>query len=158
MAIEPCLEPRFKKWLGVKYLTTDLFNPHAMVTINITNIEYPDQSFEIIYCSHVLEHFQNGKKAIRKFPSVMKDNGWSILFISIYAEKTFDKPFKVEYAERLKAFGQEDHVRRYDPNYINILHEIGCSIELTKFIIFFQKAEAIRIGLIASGSIYYCSM
>jgi len=131
MAIEPCLEPRFKKWLGVKYLTTDLFNPHAMVTINITNIEYPDQSFEIIYCSHVLEHFQNGKKAIRKFPSVMKDNGWSILFIPIYAEKTFDKPSKVEYAERLKAFGQEDHVRRYGPDYINILQEIGFRVEVT---------------------------
>ena len=131
MAIEPCLEPRFKKWLGVKYLTTDLFNPHAMVTINITNIEYPDQSFEIIYCSHVLEHVQDGKKEIRKFSRVLKDNGWSILLVPIYAEKTFEDPSKIEPAERLKAFGQEDHVRRYGPDYINILQEIGFRVEVT---------------------------
>ena len=158
MAIEPCLEPRFKKWFSVRYTTADLFNPHVMVKMDITNIEYQDQSFDVFYCSHVLEHILDGKKAIRKFSHVLKNNGWSILLVPIYAKKTFEDPSKVEPAERLKAFEQEDHVRRYDPDYINILHEIGCSIELTKFIIFFKKAEAIRIGLIASGSIYYCSM
>ena len=140
------LEPRFKKWFGVRYPTADLFNPHVMVKMDITNIEYQDQSFDVFYCSHVLEHILDGKKAIRKFSRVLKDNGWSILLVLIYAEKTFEDPSKVEPAERLKAFEQEDHVRRYGPDYINIHLEIGFRVELTKFIDFVQRAEAIRMG------------
>ena len=111
IAPEPCLEPRFKKWLAESYLTADLFNPHAMVKMDITNIAYPDQSFDVIYCSHVLEHVHDDRKAMREFFRVLKDKGWAILLVPIYAEKTFENPSIVEPTARLKAFGQEDHVR-----------------------------------------------
>ena len=157
IAPEPCLEPRFKKWLAESYLTADLFNPHAMVKMDITNIAYPDQSFDVIYCSHVLEHVPDDRKAMREFFRVLKDNGWAILLVPIYAEKTFEDPSIVEPTARLKAFGQEDHVRRYGPAYIDRLREAGFRVELTKFIDFVQKAEAIRMGLTTSGLIYYCT-
>ena len=52
---------------------------------------------------------------------------------------------------------QEDHVRRYGPDYIDRLKDAGFNVELTKFIDFVQRAEAIRMGLTTSGSIYYCT-
>lgn len=54
VAPELCLESTFKKRLGDNYLTADLFDSHATIKMDITNIQYPDQSFDVIYCSHVL--------------------------------------------------------------------------------------------------------
>ena len=158
VAAERCFESRFKERLGENYLTADLFTPHAMVKMDITNIEYPDQSFDVIYCSHVLEHVQDDKRAMREFFRVLKNNGWAILLVPITSEKTFEDPSIVEPLERLKAFGQEDHVRRYGPDYVDRLREAGFSIEVTKVNDLVQGDEAVRMGLTpASGEIYYCT-
>jgi len=132
VAPEPCFESRLKKRLGDGYLTTDLYATRAMEKMDITSIEYPDQSFDVIYCSHVLEHVQDDKRAMREFFRVLKNNGWAILLAPITAEKTFEDPSIVDPLERLKAFGQEDHVRRYGPDYVDRLREAGFSVEVTK--------------------------
>ena len=56
VAAEPCFEERFRSVIGDGYLTADLLRPSAMVKMDITDINYPDETFDIIYCSHVLEH------------------------------------------------------------------------------------------------------
>ncbi|WP_416181183.1 class I SAM-dependent methyltransferase [Chloroflexus sp.] len=35
--------------------------------MDITNIPYPDESFDAILCSHVLEHVPDDRKAMREF-------------------------------------------------------------------------------------------
>ena len=67
VAPELCLESRLKQLLGTAYLTADLYNSRAMVKIDVTDIDYPDQYFDAIYCSHVLEHVQEDRKALREF-------------------------------------------------------------------------------------------
>lgn len=155
VAPEPCIESRLKQHLGDNYLTADLFNARAMVKMDITNIEYPDQSFDVIYCSHVLEHVQDDRKAMREFCRVLKSDGWAVLIVPITAEETFENRSIVEPEERLKVFGQADHVRRYGPDYVDRLREAGFSVEVTKVSDLVQKDEAIRMGL--TGQIYYCT-
>lgn len=158
VAPETCLESKLKQRLGDNYLTADLFNAAAMVKMDITDIEYPDQSFDVICCSHVLEHVQDDRKAMREFCRVLKSNGWAILLVPITAEETFENPSIVEPEERLKAFGQADHVRRYGPDYVDRLREAGFSVEVTKVNDLVQNDEAIRLGLTsAAGEIYYCT-
>ncbi len=126
--------------------------------MDITNIEYPDQSFDVIYCSHVLEHVQDDKRAMREFFRVLKNNGWAILLVPITSEKTFEDPSIIEPLERLQAFGQENHVRRYGPDYVDRLCEAGFSVEVTKVNDLVQSNEAVKMGLtLASGEIYYCT-
>ena len=38
-------EGRLKRLLGSSYLTADLFNPRAMVKMDITDIQYDDETF-----------------------------------------------------------------------------------------------------------------
>jgi hypothetical protein len=88
----------------------------------------------------------------------LKENGWAILLVPISAERTFEDPSIVEPIERLKAFGQEDHVRRYGPDYIDRLREAGFKVELVRVEDFIEKEDAIRMGLTReSGEIYYCT-
>src|ERR1039457_6669461 len=61
IAPERGMEARLRSKLKQGYLTADLFDPHADMKMDITNIQYPDEHFNIIYCSHVLEFVQNDK-------------------------------------------------------------------------------------------------
>jgi SAM-dependent methyltransferase len=158
VAPEACFEPRFKEQLGDNYLTADLFNPRAMVKLDITDIQYADQSFDVIYCSHVLEHVQDDRRAMREFFRVLKNNGWAILLVPVTSEHTFEDPSILEPEERLRVFGQEDHVRRYGPDYADRLREAGFNVEIAEICDLANGKEAVEMGLTpASGEIYFCT-
>ena len=158
VAPESCFRLRFKRLLGDGYLTADLVNPRAMMKMDITNIEYPDQSFDVIYCCDVLEHVQDDRKAMGELHRVLKNTGWAILLVPISAEKTFEDPSIVEPEERLKAFGQEDHVRKYGPDYVARLRSAGFHVEVTEVKNLVQGNDAIVMGLAnINRKIYYCT-
>jgi len=158
VAPEPWFEPRFRKRLGSNYVTADLFNPQAMVKMDVTDIKYPDESFDVIYCSHVLEHVPDDRRAMREFHRVLKKTGWAILLVPITADVTFEDPSITDPKLRLKMFGQEDHVRRYGRDYGDRLHDAGFRFELTEVKDIADDEGATRMGLTpAAGEIYYCT-
>jgi SAM-dependent methyltransferase len=158
VAPERCLESRFRKFLGQDYITADLINPAAMVKMDVTDIQYPDEFFDVVYCSHVLEHVPDDKKAMHEFYRVLKQDGWAILLVPISASNTIEDPTITDPKERLRLFGQEDHVRRYGPDYVNRLREAGFLVRVYEVNDLFKKSERIRMGLTpASGDIYFCT-
>ena len=144
--------------LGENYLTADLYDSNAMVKMDITDIHYSDESFDIIICSHVLEHVEDDKKALKELFRVLKKNGWAIILVPITSDKTFeDLTIKTE-EDRLKVFGQKDHVRRYGPDYIERLYEAGFFVKITKVEQLVSFDDAQKMGLTdASDDIYFCT-
>lgn len=158
VAPEPCLEPRLRAQLGDGYLTADLFSQQVMVKMDVTDIQYPDGSFDVIYCSHVLEHVVDDKKALREFFRVLKPGGWAILLVPIEGETTVEDPSVTDPAERLRLFGQEDHVRRYGRDYQDRLAEAGFDVQVTTVRDMVAADQAVYMGLTAvSGDVYYCT-
>lgn len=156
VAPEPTFEQRLKNRLGNAYITADLFDPRAMVQMDITDIQFPDDSFDVIYCSHVLEHVQDDKRALREFHRVLKRTGWALLMVPITADKTFEDPAIVDPSARLKIFGQGDHVRRYGPDFEDRLREAGFQVTISR--ISDLTADTFRMGLtLACGEIFYCT-
>jgi SAM-dependent methyltransferase len=158
VAPEVCFARRLEKILGENYITADLEKP-AKVKMDITHIDFSDQSFDRIYCSHVLEHVLDDKKAMKEFYRVLKPDGWAILLVPITADKTFEDPTIVDPKERLKAFGQANHVRRYGPDYVDRLREVGFHVEVTEVNDLVDQNDAMRMGLTVppSGEIYFCT-
>jgi SAM-dependent methyltransferase len=157
VAPEPCFDERLKQRLGDGYLTADLMSPRAMVTMDVTNIQFPDNSFDVVYCSHVLEHIPDDRRAMREFQRVLKPNGWAILLVPITSEHTFEDPTVVEPAERLRLFGQEDHVRTYGPDYSQRLASAGFDVAETNVCDLVSAAEATRLGIArCAGVIHEC--
>ena len=158
VAPEPCFEAKLHQRLGDDYITADLSRPSARVKMDITRIEYPDESFDVVYCSHVLEHVDDDRKAMKEFFRTLKSDGWAILLVPITAEVTFEDPSVVTREDRLKVFGQEDHVRRYGPDYADRLREAGFNVQITKVSDLVQSDEVDRMGLTpASGEVYFCT-
>ena len=144
--------------LGDGYLTADLFDPRVMVKMDITNIQYPDETFDVIYCSHVLEHVPDDKKAMCEFYRVLKSDGWAILLVPVTAKETFEDPAITDPAERLRLFGQKDHVRVYGPDYADRLAEAGFKVDISTPSDFLTAEQILRMGLSrATGEIYFCT-
>src|SRR5205823_10364596 len=128
-----------------------------MVAMDITAIQFPDESFDVIYCSHVLEHVPDDRRAMREFHRVLKTGGWAILLVPITAERTVEDPSVLDPAERLRLFGQEDHVRRYGPDYTDRLREAGFEVAEVAVTDLVNAADARRMGLLqATGVIHHC--
>ena len=153
-----CLEPILRDSLGDRYLTADLFNPSAMVKMDITDIHYPNQSFDVILCSHVLEHVDNDINAMKEFYRVLKDDGWAILLVPITSDRTFEDPSITDPAKRLELFGEVDHVRRYGPDYIDRLRSVGFKVEMIEVKDLASPKEIAQMRLTPdSGEIYLCT-
>lgn len=158
VAPEAIFEELLRAQLGSNYLTADLYNPRAMVKMDITDIRYPDDSFDVIYCSHVLEHVPDDKKAMREFHRVLKPSGWAMLLVPIVCEQTFEDPSITDPAERARLFGQEDHVRNYGRDYVDRLREAGFEVTVILPEDFMTKEEIVRMGITkAAGEIYLCN-
>ena len=158
VAPEQMFENLLKHYLGSYYLTADLHNPNAMVRMDITEIDYADETFDVIYCSHVLEHVPDDRRAIREFHRVLKPNGWIVLLVPITADKTFEDPSITKPCDRLKLFGKEDHVRRYGPDFIERLREQGFKVKVTTPTDFLIEEEIELMGITdAAGEIYHCT-
>lgn len=118
-APEYWFQKQFKNLPNLDYITTDLFDKLAMVKMDITNITYEDNQFDVILCSHVLEHIPDEHKAMTELRRILKPSGWAILQVPLDTrlEKTFEDPGIVSPEDRRKAFGQEDHVRFHGLDY-----------------------------------------
>ena len=158
VAPEECFAQRFKNVLGDGYTTADLMNPKAMVKMDITDIQYPDDSFDVVYCSHVLEHVPDDRKAMCEFNRVLKTDGWAILLVPIQADETFEDPSITSPEERRQAFGQADHVRIYGPDYVDRLRGAGFNVEVIKVDDIVEDADRVRLGLAGDpGEIFFCT-
>jgi len=125
IAPEPCLISRLRDMLGSGYLTADLHVGDVDVVMDITDIQYDDTYFDWIYCSHVLEHVDDDHRALSEFFRVLKPGGRALLAVPITIDATYEDPTIVLPEERLKAFGQSDHVRCYGPDFADRVAAVG---------------------------------
>jgi predicted SAM-dependent methyltransferase len=158
IAPERMFENLLKHQFNSGYFTADLSDSKAMVRMDITHVDYAEETFDVIYCSHVLEHVSNDRRAIHELHRILKSDGWAVLLIPITADRTFEDPSVTKPSERLKLFGQEDHVRRYGPDFVERLNEAGFKVKVIAASDFLTEEEITHMGITdAAGQIYYCT-
>jgi SAM-dependent methyltransferase len=158
VAPELCLEQRLRARLGDGgYVTADLRNPRAMLRMDVTAIEQPDASFDVVFCSHVLEHVVDDRKAMREFHRILKPGGWAVLLVPIVAEKTFEDLSIVDPEERFRVFGHVEHVRNYGPDFADRVREAGFSVSITYPADLLTSAQRALMGITsAAGEVFFC--
>jgi SAM-dependent methyltransferase len=129
VAPEAPLRPRLESAAGI-YVCGDLTGTFGDGIIDITCLRYADGSFDAVICNHVLEHVPDDRAAMRELRRVLAPGGWAILLVpDVEAERTVEDPTVVDAAERLRLYGQEDHVRRYGRDYLDRLAAAGFAPE-----------------------------
>jgi SAM-dependent methyltransferase len=94
-----------------------------MHEIDLTSIAFPDNFFDLVIVQHVLEHVENDVKAMQEVGRITRAGGSAVIEVPIYnMETTIERLDGVTTPEdRLKAYGQRDHVRRYGHDFYDRL-------------------------------------
>ena len=131
IAPEQCFLDIFRKQENLEYTTSDLESPIADVKADICDLPFKDNSFDVVFCNHVLEHITDDKKAMQELFRVMKRGGFGVFQIpqDLSRENTFEDNSITDKKERAKIFGQYDHVRIYGKDYFNKLRSIGFKVD-----------------------------
>jgi SAM-dependent methyltransferase len=145
----------FQSLPHIDYLSVDLDKRSAMQQMDITDIPLMENSFDVIYCSHVLEHIPDDRKAMSELHRVLSPRGWAILQVPLRGEKTQEDPNATTPEDRLRLYGQEDHVRIYGRDYKDRLEEAGFRVTLDDFAKSLDDKEKHRLSL-CGEDIYFC--
>lgn len=126
--------------------------------VDITDITYEDNYFDVIICNHVLEHITDDRKAIKELHRVLNSSGIAILNVPIKKSLSMTLE-KAEYNTpelREKYYGQADHVRFYGNDYIQRLEESGFCVNVIHPNEDRNDKEIRKYGLTRNGEIYVC--
>lgn len=157
VAPELCFLDRFKKLKNLKYISGDIESPLAEVKMDIHQVPFPDNSFDVVFCNHVLEHVADDLKACAEINRVLKPNGWGIIQSPVYDQEiTLEDNSITDPKEREKVFGQRDHVRKYGKDYAKRLSQSGLRVLENNFAQHLPEALIKKHALPEKEIIFYC--
>jgi len=147
-----------------EYVPCDIFPEYydfgkiKAIKVDITDIPFGDNYFDVILCNDVLEHIPDDAKAMAELYRVMKKGGFGIFQVPIdYNRETTYEDFTITTLEgREKAFGQKDHVRWYGRDYKDRLAKAGFDVTEDDYVNSFSAEELHGFGILASKMVYYC--
>ena len=153
-APEQAFYKRFRAMKNLDYTTTDLNSPLADVKADICDLPFEDDSYDVIFCNHVLEHIPDDTKAMQELYRILKPGRMAILQIpqDLQRAQTFEDNSITDRNERAAIFGQYDHVRIYGRDYFDKLRTIGFKVHEVDYTAQLDAAEVDKYRL-AKGEI-----
>lgn len=146
-APEQELERRLRPLRNLRYTTADLLRGDVDLRLDACDTGLPDGSFDVVLCSHVLEHVPDDKQAMRELLRITSRGGWALLTTPVEEQRdcTYEDASITDPLARRKAFGQEDHVRRYGRNFPDLLADAGWDVVVRPLAL--SEEEAARFGI-----------
>ncbi len=158
VAPQKFLQEKFYTLKNLHYMSVDLHSVLAMEKMDLTNLRIESGTYDCVMCYHVLEHIPDDRKAMREIFRVLKPGGWAILQspVDLNREKTHEDPSIVLPEERLKHFGQRDHVRWYGRDFVTRLEAAGFSVQRLKLAEELGPVMVKRCSLRQDEILYVC--
>lgn len=140
---------------GVSYTGSDIDagryrHIDNMKTADLTRAPFDDDSFDIVICSHVLEHVPDDAKAMSELLRVLKPGGHALLLtpLALDGAGTEEDPTINDPAEQERRFGQWDHVRIYGKeDFLDRLGRAGFEVSVFEpFAVDAEEAKRLRLN------------
>ncbi len=148
LAPEESLARRFRALRNLHYVSADLEHGDVMLRLDVGGLPFPDASFDVVFCSHGLEHVNAAGRALREIRRVLAPDGFALLPVPpIRVEQTEEDPSVTDPEERRRRFGHPEHVRRYGRDYPERLRAAGFRVTVRSAKDLVGEADVERQGL-----------
>jgi SAM-dependent methyltransferase len=160
-APEYCLRTRLTreaKRAGFRYDTADLDPAGVDLQLDITALDLPDDAYDAVLCSHVLEHVPDDRAAACELRRVTAPGGWCLVMVPIDLgrEATYEDVAVATPEQRRVAFWQDDHVRLYGRDVVQRLTQAGFTVEAIRPREAFGEEVVRRARLLESDWMLLC--
>ncbi len=158
VAPELCFIKRFENSGNLDYITGDLESPLAKVKMDVHEIPFDDNTFDVLFCNHVLEHVEDDIAVMKEIRRVMKPGGWAILQSpqDMNLETTYEDKSITDPKEREKHFGQYDHLRMYGRDYGERLASSGFEVKPYDYAEAMTEEEIAKYCFMKGELVYVC--
>jgi SAM-dependent methyltransferase len=163
LAPEPGLHAALSQAPTVDYVTADLEpGPNVQVQADARDLPFDDDSFDVIVCSHVLEHIPEDVRVAREMARVLTPDGVALIQVPSDPDlETTHETFAPTPADREREYGQHDHVRLYAPDIVDRLGQAFDSVERVDYAAWFAPDKRYDMGLVEPSrrpgeEIYVC--
>ncbi|HYT45262.1 MAG TPA: methyltransferase domain-containing protein [Methylomirabilota bacterium] len=158
-APEAIIQKKLRASPNLEYTSADLDSPLAMVSLDITDIPYTENTFDVVLCSHILESIPDDHKAMSELYRILKPGGWALLLVWFDAERsdTFEDPKVVDPKERERLFGEFNHVRVYGRDFKDRLEHVGFTVRQEFYAQELGPTLAQHYGLLVELDMFYCT-
>lgn len=125
VAPEWSIRRRLKAMPNVKYVSGDIRPGHGDLCFDVQELPFPEATFDLIYCAHVLNCVPDDQRAMRELYRVLKPRGCAILEVPIKSDGTPTLEADDSDAARIKLFGDPVIRRVYGHDYLTRLSSVG---------------------------------
>ncbi len=140
-----------------RYLGLDLGleDRHVDLLGDLTSLPLRDNSVDALIIVHVLEHIPDDAAAMTEISRVIGDRGVAVLQVPYRADRPTDEDPAAPRGDRVRRFGQADHVRWYGIDFAARLRSAG--LQVSEFVADseFEPATAASRGL--SGQLWFAT-
>ncbi len=121
---------------------------------DITNIDAADKSYDLIICYHIMEHIEDDIQAMRELYRILKMQGICIVQTPFKEGEIYEDSSLATDEDRLKHFGQHDHVRIYSAKGLKErLSNCGFHVEIRSY----EEDPHNRYGFLTKETILICT-
>lgn len=143
-------------YYAIDYFTKGYKYPSYVQKMNLLDLKFEDAYFDLIICSHVLEHIQEDRNALKELYRALNEKGVCYIIVPLFEELTvtYENPKITTAEERFKHFGQHDHVRKYGLDIHNKFEEAGFNVVKTTGVENLTQNEKLKYGFLNAENIF----
>jgi SAM-dependent methyltransferase len=158
VAPERAIRRRLCSAPNLTYVTTDLGMAEAAVHSELSRLPFEDVCFDVVICSHVLEHVDHDQESMAEMHRVLAPTGRALVMVPVNPRfsETYEDPSITEPEARRQAFGHPGHVRYYGTDVTTRLEGSGFTVEPIDYVDHMPPGEAERIRASRGELIYVC--
>lgn len=146
LAPVPYFEAFYRRLPNIRATTADLMREDVDVQTDITRMVFDDDSFDMIFCFHVLEHVREDAAGMAELFRCLAPGGLALVQVPLREGETFEDP-TADPARYEELFGQCDHVRHYGLDIQDRLRRAGFEVHVVSILDEFGPEKVRRLGL-----------